>query len=106
MNEDLESEPTEEVIYITEVAVINDEKIVHNILNHADTQFNEHGELTDYNSDFLRNILQNDLVEYKCKNQLSSEWNFEVDSFYYVKLIEVRNIFNAIEAFKRRRENI
>ena len=78
---------------------MTDEKIVKNILSHPKTKTNEYGEFIDYDYKYLENIVLDDLSKFKKKNNMSIDWNYTVDSFYYIKCELVKDITNEIENF-------
>ncbi len=92
---------TQEKLINSEVAIITDDKIVRDILNHPNTKTNKYGEFIDYDYTFLENIVLNDLVHFKEKNKISFDWSYEVNSFYYIKCEVVKDISNEILNFKK-----
>ena len=90
---------TEEKIIISEVTIITDEKIVRDILKHPKTKTNEYGEFIDYNNNYLKNIVHDDLQKFKEKRKISVEWDCDFNSFYYIKCEIVKDISNEITNF-------
>ena len=89
----------EEKIIISEVTIVTDEKIVRNILTHSKTQLNEYGEFTDYDYNYLEKIVEDDIYNFKEKNTIGCNWNYNVGSFYYIKCEIVKDINNEIDFF-------
>lgn len=87
----------EEKIIISEVTIITGEKIVRDILKHPKTKTNEYGEFIDYDNNYLKNIVHDDLQKFKEKHKMSVEWDF--NSFYYIKCELVKDISNEITNF-------
>lgn len=89
----------EEQFIITEKSIIIDEKIVKEILKHEKTKINEYGEFIDYDFNFLKKNIIQDLINYKDKDKSSNQYDYEIISFYYIKCDILKDINNEIEIF-------
>ena len=89
----------EERLITSEVTIITNDKIVRDVLKHPKTKTNEYGEFIEYDYKYLENIVLNDLLQFKEKNKMSFDWEYELDSFYYVKCELIKDISNEIANF-------
>lgn len=83
-----------ETICITrEICVITDQSLVKQILSHQTTSINEFGELTNFNSDLIHQVLQIDHNRYK---PVYEDINYAIKSVYYAKCEIVKQIDETI----------
>ena len=89
----------DEKIMTSEVTIISDEKIVKEIMKNSKSSINEYGEFINYDGVYLKKIILDDINNYKEKSKSSVNWDFTIDSFYYVKCELKKDISNKITNF-------
>jgi hypothetical protein len=88
-----------EKIMITELTIITDEKIVKEILKNPTSEINDYGEFNNWDDKLIKNIVLTDINNYKEKNKFGINWDFNIDSFYYIKCELKKDIHNEISNF-------